>query len=124
MDVLELMQPTYDKAMAIYNKGDYENAFFKFGILAKQWDTEAQYMLGNMCKEPLGTTRNYIFAYMWYNLATLKGHKEAKNKMDELEKELTKSYIIKAQEYTQKWIKDNPEPPSPELIEFRKNLRP
>ncbi len=124
MDVLELMRPTYDKAMVLYNKGDYKTAFSNFTELAEYGNTDAQYMLGNMCKEPLGTTRNYIFAYMWYNLATSKGHKDAKKKMDGLEKKLTKSYIIKAQEYTQKWIKDNYRLSSSEANEFVRNLRP
>ena len=99
-----------DKAMEIYNKGHYEVALNIFTRLARWWDIDAQYMLGYMCKEALGVPRDYLFSYMWYNLAASRGHKNAKKEMDKLEEKMTKTNIIKAQEYTQKWLKNNPKP--------------
>lgn len=52
--------------------------------LAEQGNIEAQYRLGKMYEEGLGTSKNYKFARIWYQKAANKGHSAATFKLGTL----------------------------------------
>ena len=58
----------------------------------------AQYYLGDLYRDGIGVPRNYVLAYMWYNLSALQGNESAVNQISSLEKKMSSQQIEQAQE--------------------------
>ncbi|NIP38281.1 MAG: hypothetical protein GWO07_03660 [Candidatus Dadabacteria bacterium] len=80
-----------------FNNGDYNGAYSKLRQNAELGSPQAQLRLAEMYEKGLGITRNYIDAYVWYNLAAASGNSNARIARDKLESRLTNSQISKAQ---------------------------
>jgi len=52
--------------MADYEKGGYVKALNTFYILAKDYDAKAQYNIGFIYANELGTEKNFMLAQQWY----------------------------------------------------------
>jgi hypothetical protein len=60
----------WEEAAAAYSRGDYTTAYRLFKPMAQQGIPEAQFILGLMYDNGRGVPRNYILAYMWFDLAS------------------------------------------------------
>jgi uncharacterized protein len=63
----------------------------------------AQYYLGDLYRDGIGVPRNYVSAYMWYNLSALQGNDNSADQIVLLEKKMTREEIQKAQVNVKKW---------------------
>lgn len=80
-----------------FDIGDYSGAYSKLRQNAELGNTQAQTRLAEMYEKGLGITRNYVDAYVWYNLAAASGNSNARIARDKLESRMTNSQISDAQ---------------------------
>ena len=79
----------------------YRKTLFGCGpkLTAVQGDVDAQYNLGYMYAKGQGVLQDYIYAHMWFNLASMRGDTVfATKNRDFLAKLMTPQQIEKAQE--------------------------
>ena len=65
--------------------------------LAKQNHKKAQGTLGWMYEAGKGVRRDYIMAFVWYDLAVTNGHKKARRNRNSVESKLDEDELKKAQ---------------------------
>ena len=90
---LSKSEQSYKDATRAYRVGDYATAVKHLRPLAEQGHKRAQGTLGWMYEAGKGVLRrDYIMAFVWYDLAVTNGHKKAhrnryniKSKLDEAE---------------------------------------
>jgi TPR repeat protein len=63
----------------------------------------AQSYLGDMYRDGIGVSRNYIFAYMWYNLSYNQGNDSALQQITSLKNKMTLDGIQQAQKLLKAW---------------------
>jgi uncharacterized protein len=63
----------------------------------------AQYYVGDLYRDGIGVSRNYGFAYMWYNLSANQGNNYALGQITLLEKKMTQNEIQQAQRLLRAW---------------------
>ncbi len=71
---------------------------------AEKGSADAQLMVAKMYDNGVGVPKNFVKAYMWYNLAAAQGLAEAGTGRDELELKMTPSQISDAQRLSQEMI--------------------
>ena len=86
---------------------DYKEAVKWYSLAAKQGDAEAQYNLGLMYDFGEGVLEDDVYAYMWWNLASLLGNKNATTAKGEIAEEMTSSQIAEAEERSQQCLNSN-----------------
>ena len=91
-----------------YERGDYAAALREFRPLAEQGTLDAQYNLGVMYFEGRGVAKDYVQAYMWFNLVAAKGDDYGKKGRDLVEKKMTPTQVEKAQKLTREWTEKHP----------------
>ena len=67
----------FDKGVAAYNAGDYQTALKEFLPLAKNGDSDAQEIIGQMYILGKGVTQSDAEAIKWYRLAADQGNSHA-----------------------------------------------
>ena len=80
--IIALAGPTkadFDAGKAAFERGDYATAFGELGPLANGDDAEAQWLIGVMYREALGTVRNYNQAIKWLSIAAAYGSPAAQH---------------------------------------------
>ena len=60
---------SYKKARDAYKKGDYEDAFREWRLLAEQGDAFSEYTLGELYANGSGVPQDYREAVKWWKLA-------------------------------------------------------
>ena len=87
----------FQKGFDAWERGDYTTALREWTPLAEQGFAKSQYNLGVMYAKGQGVLQDYVRAHMWWNIATLQGDKDAREKRDTLEKILTSTQLETAQ---------------------------
>jgi len=94
---------TFEEAANYYVNKDYKKSFLAFEELANSGNVNAQYNLAMFYYEGIGVEQNKIFAFIWFDTASKKGHKLAQNRLGYMyekgEIKGTKSQIKASQEY-------------------------
>ncbi len=73
----------YDTGFKAYLRGDFKAAYKQLEPEAQKGDSKAQFALGLLYQRGNGVKKDYVKAYMWYNLAATNGNERAiKNKTD------------------------------------------
>ncbi len=67
----------FEDGLSAYARGDYQKAFEKFELAAKQGDANAEYSLGAMFANGKAGSINYEKSAQYYKKAAVKGHNEA-----------------------------------------------
>ena len=70
--------PETERANALYEKGEYVQAFRIYKAQAEQGDSYAQYSLGFMHAKGQGVKQDYWEALKWYQKAANQGYEDAK----------------------------------------------
>ena len=94
----------YKIATRAYRMGDYATALMYLRSLAKQNHKKAQGTLGWMYEAGKGVQRDYIMAFVWYDLAVTNGHKKAHRNRYSVESKLDEDELKKAQALSQKCL--------------------
>ena len=68
---------------------------------------KAQYNLGVMYANGEGVPKDDVQAYLWFNLAAAQGDELARTNRDNIEKQMTKAQIAKAQKLIREWKPQN-----------------
>ena len=76
-----------------------------FRKAAEQGNARAQFNLGRIYIEGRGVPKNYVYAYMWMNIAASDGFEKAVKEQNILEKEMTPSQIKEAKELARACIR-------------------
>ena len=87
----------YKIATRAYRTGDYATALMYLRHLAKQNHKKAQGTLGWMYEAGKGVQRDYIMAFVWYDVAVANGHKKAHRNRNSAESKLDEDELKKAQ---------------------------
>ena len=93
----------FEDAAAAYGRGDYATSLRLIRPLADQGDANAQFNLGVRYDNGEGVPRNYVNAYMWFNLAAAQGYQDAEKNRDLVKQRMTPAQIIEAQELARVW---------------------
>ncbi len=94
----------YDRANAVYKRGDYAEAVKWFHKAAEQGHGSAQYNLGLAYMEGKGVPEDYVRAHMWFNLVAAQDNRAmAKLLRDSVAKFMTPAQIAKAQKLAREW---------------------
>ena len=96
----------------MYDKGegvpkDDKEAVTWYRRAAEQGDAFAQNNLGFMYEYGEGVLQNYVLAHMWFNIASLNGHKKSKQNYEIIEKKMSTLQIQKAEGLATECMKKN-----------------
>ena len=94
----------YKIATRAYRSGDYATALMYLRALAKQNHKKAQGTLGWMYEAGKGVRRDYIMAFVWYDVAVANGHKKAHRNRNSVESKLDEEELKKARALSQKCL--------------------
>ena len=87
----------FDKGYAAYEAGDYAEAVKWYRKAAEQGYAGAQSALGVMYYNGEGVLQDTIAAHMWFNIAAIKGNKNAVKNRDIAAGKLSSSGVEEAQ---------------------------
>ena len=103
---LSKSEQSYKIATRAYRAGDYATALMYLRPLAEQNHKRAQGTLGWMYEAGKGVQRDYIMAFVWYDLAVTNGHKKAHRNRNNVESKLDEDELKKAQALSQKCLEE------------------
>ena len=83
---------------------DYDLALKWITLAAEQGHITAFANLGVFASKGWGKKNDQIYAYMWWNLAALRGHKASEKMRDSLSKKMSAAQILEAQILTNNCI--------------------
>lgn len=87
-----------------YDSQDYSKAREAAEALAIQGEADAQFLLGKMYAEGLGTLQISKTAHMWFNIASLNGSAEAITERNAVAASISRTAVEEAQELALKCI--------------------
>jgi len=93
----------YEAGKEAFDQGDYATALKEWRALAAQGHAEAQYNLGVMYYRGYGVTKDNVQAYMWLNLAAMRGLETARTLRDRLAEKMTPAQLAEAQRLAREW---------------------
>lgn len=95
------------KAQNLFERGEHKKALQIYKKLADQGDPQAQIQLGVMYKLGRGTSRDYVLAAKWFNVAEEKGYREGIEYKKIMENRMTQKQITKARKMAQEWLQEH-----------------
>ena len=98
----------WDEGVAAYKYGHYETAFKEFKPLAEQGNAQAMFGLGLIYYNGRGVPKDYVMAYMWFNLAAAQGNETADKNKSIVVKEMTPEQILEAQRLSREFKVKSP----------------
>ncbi len=93
----------YEAGKEAFDQGDYATALKEWRALAAQGHAEAQYNLGVMYYRGYGVTKDNVQAYMWLNLAAVRGLETARTLRDKLVEIMPPAQLAEAQRLAREW---------------------
>ena len=103
---LSKSEQNYKIATRAYRAGDYATALMYLRSLAEQNHKKAQGTLGWMYEAGKGVQRDYIMAFVWYDVAVANGHKKAHRNRNSVESKLDEDELKKARALSQKCLEE------------------
>jgi len=92
----------------MYNHGGFEQNFQKaaywYRKAAAQGNIWAQHHLGNLYQFGAGVPKDYVVAYMWWNIAAGLGNQSSAGSRDQLEEDMSAEQIAEAQRLSREWM--------------------
>ena len=103
---LSKSEQSYKIATRAYRAGDYATALMYLRPLAEQNHKKAQGTLGWMYEAGKGVRRDYIMAFVWYDVAVANGHKKAHRNRNSAESKLDEDELKKAQALSKRCLEE------------------
>lgn len=85
-----------DRGLQAYQAGDYEKAYDQWKAAANAGDEQAQYRLGTLYEDGVGTTQNLVQAHRWYMIAAAAGVEIATDSQVSTEQRLSAAELAEA----------------------------
>ena len=101
----------YDAGRKAWDAGNPAQALSEWRKAANAGDRRAMLALGRLYVQGLGAPRDYVLAYMWFNLAAGRGETGAVKERDAIEAKLTPAERAEAQKRARTWAAAGPPPP-------------
>jgi len=95
------------KAQNLVESGEHQKALKIYKNLAEEGNPQAQIQLGIMYKLGRGTSRDYVLAAKWFNVAAGKGYSEGIEYKKIMENRMTQKQVTKARKLAQEWLQEN-----------------
>ena len=86
-----------------------EKGFHFAKTLAEQGNASEQYKLALMYDDGQGVAEDDATAYVWYTIAAASGNPNAKERLSDIAKNMSRDQIKKAKKLANKMIKDSPQ---------------
>ena len=86
---------------------------------AEPEDAEGCFELGMVYSAGAGVAVDMIAAHQWFNIAAMRGHKDAARLRREIAEQMSDAEIGQAQRAARAWLKAHPQPVAPAAIEIR-----
>jgi len=86
----------FDRGLRAYKSGDYAEALSEWRDAAESGDAKAQYRLGTLYEDGVGTVQNLVDAWYWYELAATGGFEVAVDARDSIAMRLTDAESVDA----------------------------
>ncbi len=100
-------EQSYKIATRAYRVGDYATALMYLRSLAKQNHKKAQGTLGWMYEAGKGVLRrDYIMAFVWYDVAVANGHKKAHRNRYHIKSKLDEDELKKARAISKRCLEE------------------
>ena len=93
----------YDAGRKAWDAGNPAQALSEWRKAANAGDRRAMLALGRLYVQGLGAPRDYVLAYMWFNLAAGRGETGAVKERDAIEAKLTPAERAEAQKRARTW---------------------
>ena len=93
----------YDAGQKAWDAGNPAQALSEWRKAANARDRRAMLALGRLYVQGLGAPRDYVLAYMWFNLAAGRGEAGAVKERDAIEAKLTPAERAEAQKRARTW---------------------
>ena len=97
----------YNKGLIAAQNGDFATALKEWKPLAEQGDASAQGNLGVMYAFGNGVIKDYVYAHMWGNIASMNGNDLGALLRDDFAEKMTSSQIEEAQRLARECVKKN-----------------
>ena len=97
----------FQKGVTPYEKGDYKTALRIWTPLAEQGYAWAQTYLGLMYGAGKGVLKDYVYAYMWGNIAASNGNENGAELHDLVDERMTPADISSAQRLARECVQKN-----------------
>jgi TPR repeat protein len=94
----------FEDGLRAYVKGNYAVALKFWQPLAEQGDAQAQHNVGLMYESGQGVPRNYVQAYIWFDLARDGAIPGAHTNLVEVAKHMTPGQIAEAEHMVREWL--------------------
>jgi len=72
-------------------------------------DAEGCFARGMICSAGAGVAVDLVAAHMWFNIAAMRGHRDAARLRREIAEQMSDSEIGQAQRAARAWLKANPQ---------------
>ena len=76
-----------------------------YRLAAEQGNADAQYNLGNAYERGQGVIQDFVYAYMWWNIAASSGDKSATKNRDIVAKRMTPADLSTAQKLARECVR-------------------
>ena len=97
----------FNKGLTAAQSGDFATALKEWKPLAGQGDADAQYNLGVMYALGEGVIKDYVYAHMWGNIASMNGNDKGETLRGYVAEKMTSSQIEEAQRLARECVKKN-----------------
>ncbi len=95
------------KAQNLAERGEHHKALQIYKNSAEGGNPQAQIKLGIMYKLGRGTSRDYVLAAKWFNVAAEQGYKEGIEYKNIMENRMTRKQVTKARKLAQEWLQEH-----------------
>lgn len=83
---------------------------------AEPTDAEGCFSLGMIYSSGAGVTVDLVQAHKWFNIATMRGHRDAARLRREIAEQMSDAEIGCAQRAARDWLKSHPQAPAPAFV--------
>jgi len=97
----------FDRGLRAYKSGDYAGALSEWSDAAESGDVKAQYRLGTLYEDGVGTGQNLVDAWYWYEMAATDGFEAAADARDSVAMRLTDTELADARARVEHFRKSN-----------------
>lgn len=84
---------------------------------AVETDADGCFGLGMIYSAGAGVAVDLVQAHKWFNIASMRGHRDAARLRREIAEQMSDSEIGCAQRAARDWLKGHPQAPAPVLVE-------
>ncbi len=107
MVVVGCTSADFNAGLNAYQNGDYEQSFVEWSKAARTGNGDAQYRLGTLYEDGVGTRQDLMQAYKWYEIAARAGVQFASDSRDSTAQRLNADQLAKARQLVDEFVPES-----------------